>query len=123
MTSLCGIFYADDAGVVSQLPEKLRNIMAVIEIMCLRTKGVPEASTILSVEAAGQAYNQTNDFVYLRGNANHNADLSNVFDRCAYATHGIASGSTPLNCTTGRALSSSSNSGMPNEVFDRITYG
>ena len=29
-----------------------------------------------SVEAAGQVYNQTNKFVYLGGNVNHNADLS-----------------------------------------------
>ena len=27
-------------------------------------------------EAAGQVYNQTNEFVYLGGNVNHNADLS-----------------------------------------------
>ena len=30
---------------------------AKTEIICLRTKGVPEATTILSVEAAGQMYN------------------------------------------------------------------
>ena len=34
-----------------------------------------------SVEAAGQVNNQTNEFVYLGGNVNHNADLSIEVDR------------------------------------------
>ena len=59
------------------------------------------------VEAAGQVYNQTNEYVYLGGNVNHNADLS-IEATGAYATHGAASGSTPSNCTTDRALPSSS---------------
>ena len=37
------------------------------EIMCLRAKGMPESTAIFSVEAAGQVYNQTNEFVYLAG--------------------------------------------------------
>ena len=49
---------------------------AKTEIMCLRAKGMPESTAIFIVEAAGQMYNQTNDFVYLGGNVNHNADLS-----------------------------------------------
>ena len=44
--------------------------------MCLCTKGMPESTTIVSVEAAGQVYSKTNDFVYLGGNVNHNADMS-----------------------------------------------
>ena len=40
-----------------------------------------ESTTILSVEAARQVYNQTNEFVYLGGNVNHNADLSIEVDR------------------------------------------
>ena len=51
------------------------------EIMCLRVKGMPESTAIFSVEAAGQVYNQTNEFVYLGGNVNHNADLSIEVDR------------------------------------------
>ena len=51
------------------------------EIMCLRAKGMPESTAIFSIEAAGQAYNQTNEFVYLGGNTNHNADLSIEVDR------------------------------------------
>ena len=31
-----------------------------------------------SVEAAGQVYNQTNEFVHLGGNVNQNADLSTI---------------------------------------------
>ena len=49
---------------------------AKTEIMCIRAKGMPESAATFSVEAAGQVYDQTNEFVYLGGNANHNADLS-----------------------------------------------
>ena len=49
---------------------------AKTEIMCLRTKGMPESTATFSVEAADQVYNQTNEFVYLGGDVNHNADLS-----------------------------------------------
>ena len=49
---------------------------AKTEIMYLRTKGMPESTAGFSVEAAGQVYNETNEFVYLRGDVNHNADLS-----------------------------------------------
>ena len=90
-TSLWGVLYADNAGVVSQLLNQLRKMMGVIvivcaafgltlskaniEIICLRTKGMPEPIAIFSVGAAGQVYNQTNEFVYLAGNVNHSADL------------------------------------------------
>ena len=40
-----------------------------------------ESTAIFSVEAAGQVYNQTNEFVYLGGDVNHNADLSIEPDR------------------------------------------
>ena len=91
------MLYADDAGVVSQSPEQLRKMMGVLvvvcaafglavseaktEIMCLRDKGMPESIATFSVEAASQVYNQTNEFVYLGGNVNHNADLSIEVDR------------------------------------------
>ena len=96
-TPLWGMLYADDAEVVSQSSEQLRKMMGVIvvvcvafcltvleaktEITCLRAKGMPEPTTIFSVEAAGQVYSQANEFVYLRGNVNHNADLSIEIDR------------------------------------------
>ena len=51
------------------------------EIMCLRTKGMPGSTATFSVEAAGQVYSQTNEFVYFGGNVNHNADLSIEVDR------------------------------------------
>ena len=91
------MLYADDAGVVSQSPELLRKMMGVIvvvcaafgltvpeaktEITCLRAKGMPESTATFSVEAAGQVYNQTDEFVYLGGNVNQNADLSIEVDR------------------------------------------
>ena len=40
-----------------------------------------ESTATFSVEAAGQVYNQTNEFVYLGGNINHNADQSIEVDR------------------------------------------
>ena len=54
---------------------------AKTEIICLRTKGMSEPTAIFRVEAAGQVYNQTNEFVNLGGNVNHNADLSIEIDR------------------------------------------
>ena len=89
--------YADDAAAVSQSPEQLRRRMGLIvvvcaafslavsedktEIMCLRAKGMLESTAIFSVEAAGPVYSQTNEFVYLGGNVNHNTDLSIEVDR------------------------------------------
>ena len=91
------MLYADDARVVSHSPEQLRKMRGVIlveyapfgltvseakpEIMCLRTKRMPESTAIFSVEVAGQVYNQTNEFVYLWGDVNRNADLSIEVDR------------------------------------------
>ena len=82
------MLYADEAGVVSQSSDQLRKMMGMIvvvcaafgvivseaktEIMCLRVKGMPESTAIFSVEVAGQVYNQTNKFVCLGGNVNHN---------------------------------------------------
>ena len=72
-TPLWGMFYADDTGVVSQSPEKLRKMMGAIvvvcaafglavseaktEIMCLRAKGMPGSTATFSVEVVGQVYN------------------------------------------------------------------
>ena len=66
------MLYADDAGVVSKSPEQLRKMMDVIvtvcaafgltvseaktEIMCLRTRGMSDATATFSVEATGQVY-------------------------------------------------------------------
>ena len=49
---------------------------AKTEIMCLRAKGMPESTATFSVEEAGQVYNQTNEFVLVGENVNHNAGLS-----------------------------------------------
>ena len=54
---------------------------AKIEIMCSRAKGMPESATVFSVEAVGQMYNQTNDFVFLGGDDIHSADLPIEVDR------------------------------------------
>ena len=92
LASLWDMLYADDFGVVSQPPEQLRKMMGVVvamcmafgltvsetktEIMCLRTKGVPDATAIFSVGAVGQVYDKTKEFVYLGGNVNYHVDLS-----------------------------------------------
>ena len=97
VTPLWGMLYDDDAGVVSQSPEQPRKMIRLIpvvctafgltvseaktEIMCLRAKGMPESTAIFSAETVGQVYNQTNEFVNLGGNVNHNADLSIEVDR------------------------------------------
>ena len=91
-TPLWVVLYADDAGVGSKSSENLRKMMGVVvvvcaafgltvsktktEIMCLGAMGMPESTAIFSVEAADHVYNQANEFVYLGGNVNHNADLS-----------------------------------------------
>ena len=49
--------------------------------MCLRTSGIPHAATTFSFDAAGQVYKQAYDFVCVRGNVNHDADLSIEVDR------------------------------------------
>ena len=51
------------------------------EIMCLRTTEMSDAAATFSVEAAGQVYKQTHDFLYLGGNVNRHADLSIEIDR------------------------------------------
>ena len=66
---------------------------AKTDIMCLRAKEMPESTAIFSVEAAGQVYNETDEFVYLGGDVNHNADLSIEVDRrvrsawCSFRKH------------------------------------
>ena len=83
---------------------------ATAKIMCLRAKGMPESTIIFSVEAAGQVYNQTSEFVYL-GGMSTTMPTSPSTSIGAYAKHGAASGSIPSNCTTDRALPSSSKYG------------
>ena len=125
-TPLWSMLYADDAGVVSQSPEQLRKMMGVIvvvcaafgltepeaktETMCSRAKGMPESTAIFSVEAAGQVCNQTNE-LYTSGGTSTTMSTCPSRSTGAYARYGAASGSTPSNCTTGRALPSSTKSG------------
>ena len=53
------------------------------EMMCEHARRGCRSPTpyMFSVEAANQVYNQTNEFAYLGGNVNHNADLSIEVDR------------------------------------------
>ena len=74
------MLYADDAGVFSKSPEQLREMVYLIEtvsaafgltvskakteIMCFHIRGMSDAPDTFSVEAAGQVYKQTHNFVY-----------------------------------------------------------
>ena len=87
---LWGTLYADDAGIVSRSSEGLERMMTVIVtacssfgltvseaktgVMCLETKGGGKVS--FTINAAGQVYEQTIQFVYLGGAITANRDLS-----------------------------------------------
>ena len=66
---------------------------AKTDIMYLRAKEMPKFTATFSVEAAGHVHNQTNEFLYLGGNVNHNTDLSIKVDRrirnawCSFQKH------------------------------------
>ena len=86
------MLYADDAGIVSRLPEGLETMMTVIvtacaafgltvseaktEIMCLQTKGGGHVP--FTVTAAGQVYKQTVEVVYFGGAISADWDLKSV---------------------------------------------
>ena len=81
---------ADDAGVVSTLPRGLTRMMCVVVVACqefgltvseknteaMHLWSHPHtASNALQIEAAGQCYKQTTEFVYLGGAISESADL------------------------------------------------
>ena len=82
--------YADDEGVVSTSPRGLTRMMGVIVVVCQefgltvsekKTEAMHlwshphTASNALRIEAAGQRYEQTTEFVYLGGAISESADL------------------------------------------------
>ena len=87
---LWGMLYADDAGIVSRSSKGVKRMMTVIvtawsafgltvseaktETMCLKTKGRRKVS--FTINAAGQVYQQTIEFVYLGGAITAYRDLS-----------------------------------------------
>ena len=85
-----GMLYADDAGVVSTSPRGLTRMMGVIVVACQefgltvsekKTEAMHlwshphTASNALRIEAGGQRYKQTTEFVYLGGAISESADL------------------------------------------------
>ena len=92
-----GMLFADDAGIVSRLAEGLAKLMTVIvtvfeaagltvserktENMLLRTPGQTSLAPPLVIEAAGQRYRQTNQFLYLGGVIHESADHSFEVER------------------------------------------
>ena len=87
---LWGMLYADDAGIVSRSSEDLERMMTVIvtacsafeltvseaktEIMCLQAND--GGKVVFTINAAGQVYKQTIEFVYLGGAITADRDLS-----------------------------------------------
>ena len=83
------ILHADDAGIISRLPEGLERMMTVVVtayssfgltvseaktvIMCLQTTGGGKVS--FTTNAAGEVYNHTIEFVYLGGAITEGRDL------------------------------------------------
>ena len=95
--AIWGMLYADDAGIVSKSPEGLAKMMTVIvtvfeaagltvsekktETMMVRTPNQAPLPSPLVVEAAGQKYKQTSQFVYLGGAVNECADITPEIER------------------------------------------
>ena len=137
-TPLWGMHYADATGVVSQSPEQLRKMMGVIvvvcaafgltvseaktEIMCLRAKRMPESTATLSVDAAGQVYNQTSEFVYLEGNINQMTTCPSR-STGAYATHGAALEVRPPTVRPTFASLELKIRMLRSEVLEKMLYG
>ena len=87
---LWGMLYVDDAGIVSRSSEGLERMMTVIvtacssfgltvseaktEIVSLRAKGGGKVS--FTINAVGQVYKQTIEFVHLGGAITADRDLS-----------------------------------------------
>ena len=85
------MFYVDDTEIVSRSAEGLTKMITVIvtvfeaagltvakrktETMLLRTPGQTSLAPPLVVEAAGQRYRQTNQFLYRSGVIHEGADL------------------------------------------------
>ena len=92
-----GMLYADDAGVVSTSPRGLTRMMGVIVVTCQEfglTVSVKKTEAMhlwshphtpsneLRIEAAGQLYKPTTEFVYLGGAISESADLDIEIKRC-----------------------------------------
>ena len=85
------MLYADDAGIVTKSAEGLAKMMSVIvtvfeaagltvsekktETMLLRTPGQAPCTSPLVIEAAGQRYGQTTQFLYLGGVIDASTDI------------------------------------------------
>ena len=94
--AVLGVLYTDDAGVVSTSPHGLTRIMEVLGVACQefgltmsekKTNAMNlwshlnTASNALRIEAAGQRYRQTTEFVYRGGAISESADLDIEIER------------------------------------------
>ena len=106
-----GMLHADDAGIVSTSDQGRAKMMAVIvtafeaagltvskkkkDRTIMRTPHQTTLASPLVIEAAGQRYTQTAQFLCLSGIIHENADLSLEIDRrvsvqCEHASNGSA---------------------------------
>ena len=92
---LWGMLYVDDVGIISLSSKELEGILTVVvtacatfwftaseakrEIMCLQTKRGGKVS--FTINAAGQVYKRTIEFVYIGGASTADRDLSNEITR------------------------------------------
>ena len=118
-----GMFYADDAGVVSRSQEGLARMMTTIvevfgefgltvsekktETLLMRApekqpkKGGSSPPTLV-IEATGQKYAQTTQFRYLGGLVNEDGELTQERPTTGAEQRGHASGGSPGSSSTGR---------------------
>ena len=123
-TPLWGMLYADEAGVVSQSLEQSWKTMGVIVvvcaafgltvreakteiIVCLRTKGC-RSPPPYSAKRQRARWTTKPTSSYTSGGTSTTMPTCPSRSTGAYATHGAASVSTPLNCTADLAFPSSS---------------
>ncbi|CAM9699765.1 unnamed protein product [Sphacelaria rigidula] len=118
--SLWSMLCADDACIVSRTPSSLEKMMTVIVTICgefALTASEAKTNTMrlhspagrLDINAAGQVYEQTDNFLYLRGRLRRVA-TSRWKSTSAYEGHGRATISTKSNCTIDRTRPSTSRS-------------
>ena len=116
---LWGMIYAEDAGVVSQSPAQLRKMLGLIvvvcaafgltaskiesEIMCIRTKGIAGVHCDIKRRGSEPGVQRSS---YTSGGTSTTMLTCPSRSIGVYATHGAAFASIPSNCTTNRALPS-----------------
>ena len=132
------ILYADDAGVISTSPCGLTRMMGVIVVVCqefgltvsekkteaMHLRSHPHtASNALRIEAAGQRYKQTTEFVHLGGAVSESADLDIEIKRRIGAAWASVRKYSPQLYDRRNARLSLKNELFKAEVMEAMLYG